>query len=70
MQSPELGAGPKALLAAAVAQNTVIANIATIAIMLINFFVSITTYNGTSAHRNLRDTLKQAFQKSKHPFQR
>jgi len=68
MQSPELGAGPKALLAAAVAQNTVIVNIATIAIMLINFFISITTYDGTSSHSNLRDTLKQAFQKQKHPL--
>jgi len=58
MQSPESGAGPKVLLAAAVAQNTVIDNIATITIMLINFFISITTCDGTSANSNLRDAVK------------
>lgn len=47
IQSPEFGAGPIALLAAAVAQNTVIVNIATIAMMLNNFFILITTYDGT-----------------------
>jgi hypothetical protein len=50
MPSPELGAGPGLieLLAAALtapAQSIAIVNTATIVIMLITFFISITTYN-------------------------
>jgi hypothetical protein len=68
MPSPELGAGPGLieLLAAALTaptQSIAIVNTATIVIMLITFFISITTYNGTGAYRNLRDTLEQAFQR-------
>jgi hypothetical protein len=69
--SPELGAGPglTAPLAAALTaptQSIAIVNIATIEITLINFFISITTYNGASAHSNLRNTLEQAFQDLEH----
>ncbi len=72
-QSPELGAGPGLIapLDAALTaptQSIAIVNIATIEIMLINFFISITAYNGASAHRNLRDTLEQAFQILEHSF--
>jgi hypothetical protein len=48
MQSPESGAGPRALLAAAVAQSTVMDNIATITMMLISFFIFINTYDGST----------------------